>query len=514
MKNIAETPQTEAEIQKLKSRIAELEALVKFYEEQVRLAKHKQFGTSSEKTEYGEQFGLFDEVENEADKKVTEPQIETITYTRKKREGKREEDLSNLPVEIIEYALPDNEQTCPECKESLHVMSKEVRRELKIIPAQVKVIEHVKLVYACRSCEKNNNHVPVITACAPEPVIKGSLASPSAVAHIMVQKYVNAVPLYRQEQNFLREGIALSRQTMANWMIRCAHDWLALIYEHMKCELLKQSVLHADETVVQVLREPDKKASSNSYMWLYRTSGCASHPIALYEYQPTRSSAHPKKFLLGFDGYLHTDGYAGYHCIADITVIGCWAHARRKFDEALKSMPEDSRKGSLSEIGLDFCNHLFALEREFQSLTAEKRYEKRLEKSKPIAEAFFEWAKSTNALPKSALGKAINYALEQRTYLENVFLDGRLELSNNRAERSIKPFVIGRKNWLFCSTQKGAMASSVIYSIIETSKENGLIPFAYLNFLLEALPNATTAQLNSLLPWSASLPSVCRVSKS
>ncbi len=510
MKNTIEQPKMEQENEKLKTRVAELEALVKYYEEQIRLSKHKQYGSSSEKTEPMEQLGLFDEVENEADKKNEEPTLENVTYTRKKRVGKREEDISKLPVEVVEYTIPEQDKICPECGEALHNMSKEVRRELKIIPAQVVVVEHVQYIYSCRACEKKGTEVPIKKASAPESVIRGSLASPSAVAHIMVQKYVNAVPLYRQEQGLLRDGVALSRQTMANWMIRCAEDWLNPIYEHMKTWLLRQEVLHADETVLQVLKEPGKKANTNSYMWLYRTSGCSLHKVALYEYQSTRSSSHPKEFLKNFKGYLHTDGYSGYHSLPGITAVGCFAHLRRKFDEALKALPEEQRANSATETGFNFCNKLFIYEREFQNLPFHERHEKRLELSKPTAEDFFRWAKSLNVLPKSQLGKAIHYALEQQPYLMNVFLDGRLELSNNRAERSIKPFVIGRKNWLFCNTQKGAKASAIIYSVIESAKENGLKPFEYLKFLFEAMPNTLISNIDQLLPWSPSLPDYCK----
>jgi transposase len=506
----AEKANLETEKADMASRITELEHLVKAYEEQIRLAKQKQFGRSSEKSNSPGQLGMFDEAENEADKKKPEPTLEEITYTRKKQVGKREEDLSGLPVETIEYTLPEG-QVCPECGEALHTMSMEIRRELTIIPAKVKITERVRHVYACRNCEQNNDHVPVIKAPMPEPVIRGSLASPSAVAQIMVEKYVKAVPLYRQEQALLREGIPLSRQTMANWMIRCSEDWLEPLYNRMKGLLLHEPVLHADETVLQVLQEPGKKANTNSYEWLYRTSGCAEHPIVLYEYQPTRSSSHPKRFLEGFSGHLHTDGYQGYHNLPNVTVIGCWAHVRRKFTDALKAAPEEARKGSASETGLDYCNRLFALERQYADLTPEERHKKRLEHSLPLAEEFLVWAKSFGALLKSFFRTALEYFIGQWPYLKNVFLDGRLELSNNRAERSIKPFVIGRKNWLFSNTPKGAKASSVIYSIIETAKENGLNPFEYLKMVFEELPNSPMSRLDELLPWSAGVPQRCKV---
>jgi transposase len=381
-------------------------------------------------------------------------------------------------------------------------MSTEERCEVEIIPAIFVGKRHVQTVYSCRNCEKNNDHTPILMAKAPEPVIKNSLASPSAVAHIMVEKYVKAVPLYRQEQSFLRDGISISRQTMANWLIKCSKDWLEPIYDKMKEHLLAEEVLHADETVVQVLQEPGKKANTNSYEWLYRTSGCAKHPIALYEYQPTRSSSHPKRFLNGWKGFLHTDGYSGYHSLPDVTIIGCLAHVRRKFDEALKSIPADQRMGTDAAKGLDYCNRLFELERQFDGLPPDEKHKKRLELSLPIAKEFLAWAKAFSDSAKSATKSAADYYVGQWPYLKNFFLDGRLELSNNRAERSIKPFVIGRKNWLFSNSQKGAKASSVIYSVIETAKENNLRPFEYLKFLFETMPNTTTGAIQSLLPWS------------
>ncbi len=218
-----------------------------------------------------------------------------------------------------------------------------------------------------------------------------------------------------------------------------------------------------------------------------------------------------KRFLAGWKGYLHTDGYQGYHILPDVTVVGCWAHVRRKFDEALKILPAEQRAGSSAERGLGYCNRLFELERELSGLPPEEIRTKRLEHSLPIAEEFFAWAKTFDNQPKCALKTAANYLVGQWPYLKNLFLDGRLELSNNRAERSIKPFVIGRKNWLFSNTQKGARASSVIYSIIETAKENGLKPFAYLKLLFETMPNCTTGQIGELLPWSPAVQEKCKV---
>jgi len=493
----------------LTARVAELEALVKFYEEQFRLNKHRQFGASSEKSTMPEQLALFDEVENTADPE--QPELVQITYNRRKQKGKREDDLSGLPEETVKHTLPESERVCPECGGELHVMGHNTRQELTIIPAQVKAVKHEQEVYACRNCEKNNDHVPIIKAPMPEPVIKGSLASPSAVAHIMAQKYVMCAPLYRQEQDWKRQGVALSRQTMANWIIRCAEDWLNPLYERMKAILLTCELLHADETVVQVLKEPGKTPQSNSYMWLYRTSGDTKRHIVLYEYQPRRSAEHPKRFLTGYKGYLHTDGYAGYHSLPGVTVIGCWVHMRRKFEDALKAVsaadkPKSSANEAILRIGL-----LFHYESLWKNLSPDERQKLRLEKSKPAAEEFFAWLGTLNILPKSAMGRAIQYALDQRPWLMNFYLDGRTELSNNRAENAVRPFTLGRKNWLFCNTQNGAKASSIVYSIIETAKANGLKPFEYLEFLLKIMPNAATNELDAFLPWGEAVPERCRM---
>jgi hypothetical protein len=263
---------------------------------------------------------------------------------------------------------------------------------------------------------------------------------------------------------------------------------------------------------VQVLREPGRRAQQKSYEWVYRTSGGAARQIVIYHYTQTHEWKHPQEFLKKFSGFLHTDGFKGYHRLHDgITVVGCWAHARREFENIWKTTPEDKRKGSDADVGLQYINALFKLEREFKKLSPKERHEARLEKSKPISDAFFAWAENLGALPKTPLGKAVSYALNQRKYLENVFLDGNLELSNNRCERSVKPFVMGRKAWLFSCTPDGAEASSVMYSVIETAKENGLHPFQYMKFLLETLPNMNTGDdIDALLPWSDSLPDWCR----
>lgn len=495
--------------------IEELSAKLKWYEEQFRLAQQQRFGASSEKTDL-DQLRFFDEAEQEADPKVAEPTVEEITYKRRKTKGKHDKMFEDLPVETVEYHLTEEEQACPACDEDLHEMSKEVRKELKVIPAQVKVVEHVRYVYACRSCEKNEISTPVITAPMPAPVLPGSFVSPSLMAFIMDRKYALALPLYRQEQQFKHYGIDLSRQTLANWMVRGANDWLSLLYNRMHAKLIEHDILHADETTLQVLREEGRTATNKSYMWLYAT-GHTDVPIYLYDYRTTRAGKHPKKMLEGFEGYLHADGYGGYNDISGVTIVGCLAHVRRKFTDALKAMPDKTTPtSSVAQEGLDFCNQLFSLEKQLKDLNAEERYISRLEQSKPVLDAFEAWLKTKKrqVLPKSSLGQAISYSLNQWEKISHFLLDGRLEISNNRSERAIKPFVIGRKNFLFSNTPKGATASAIIYSVIETAKANQLSPFHYLTYLFEKLPNIDvkdTSQLDALLPWSKTLPEECRV---
>jgi len=491
-------------------RIAELEALVKFYEGQFRLAKHRQFGASSEKSVY-DQPSLFNEAEVTADANVSEPElVEVEKHFRKRTRLITDKLPEDIPVEVVVHDLPAEEQICPECGGEMHVMGREKRRELKIIPAKVTIVEHVRKVYACRDCERDECGVPILKAPMDESVIKGSFAAPETIAHIMCQKFVMGAPLCRQEQDWNRQGIQLSRQTMSNWLLKATEDWLEPIYDVLRELLCLRDVLHADETTLQVLHEPGKKPQSKSYMWLYRTSGDAKYPIVLYEYQPDRRAKRPQDFLRDFKGYLHTDGYDGYHDLPpDIVVVGCWTHARRKWDEALKTLPEKKREGSNILKGKRYCDRLFDLERQFAELTLEARFLKRQELSKPLLDEFYAWVSALNAMPQSPLGKAAHYTLSQKKYLEHYLLDGRLEISNNRAERSIKPFVIDRKNFLFANTPRGAKASAVMFSLIETAKENGLNPHAYLTWVFQNAPNWNIhndiGALESLLPHNAPL---------
>jgi transposase len=526
MKTTAETitiPLTEYEALKaLKAEVAELTQKVEWFMGQFKLSQHRRFGSSSEKSEY-DQADIFNEAEATADIHAVEPELVEIEKHYRKRKRLVNDRLpENLPVEIVEHDLPNEEQVCPECSDDLHMMGQETHRELVVIPARIKIREHIRKVYACRNCEKDEHGLPIQKAPITNPVIKGSFASPEAIAHIMCQKFVMGSPLYRQEQDWNRQGIMLSRQTMSNWVIRATEDWLYPVYDALREILLSYDNLHADETTLQVLREPGKPAQSKSYMWLYRTGRYNSHqqeirhPIILYDYQPDRRAKRPAEFLKGFEGFVHADGYEVYHNLSEkITIVGCFAHLRRKFDEALKMVPEKDRIGSNALQGKSYCDKLFELERKFADLTPEERYAKRQELSKPLIDELFMWLKPHQNMAKTPIGAAARYAFNQRKYLENYLLDGRLEISNNRAERSIKPFVINRKNFLFANTPRGAKASAVMLSIIETAKECGLNPFDYLVYIFTNAPNWDIRNNNNiidlLMPHSA--PDLCKTQR-
>ena len=492
-------------------RITELEQQNQWLMEQFRLLRHKQYGASSEQND-SDQINIFNEAEAFAELSALEPEItEVKAHYRKKTRLTADKLPEDIPVEIVEHELPKEERFCPECGSALHTMGRETREELKMIPAKAVIVRHVRHVYACRECENVSDHVPVVKADIPEPVIKGGFASPEAISHIAVQKFMMASPLYRQEKEWGISGILLSRQTMSNWLIKASEDWLLPIWEEMKRKLCRHIVAHADETTLQVLNEPGKEAHSKSYMWMYRTSGEAKRQIVLYEYQPDRKYDHPKEFLKNFSGYLHTDGYDGYHKLpGSIIIVGCWAHLRRKLFDALKTLPKDKRAGTNAEKGVAYCDKLFHLEKQFALMTPENRLKERERLSRPLMDEFFRWIEGLSVLPGSLLGKAVTYAKSQKEYLGRYLLDGRLEISNNRAERSIKPFVIGRKNWLFSKTPGGARASAVYYSLIVTAMENGLNPFEYLNFVLTNMPNlgkpGYVSSIGELLPSSSTLP--------
>ena len=441
-------------IKDLENTIKSLQNQILNLTEMVTLLTNQKFGASSEKTKKDEldgQLSLFDEAELECSAQAEEPTCENIhAYNRKKKQiGHKEELIKNLEVVEIPCTLSDDDKNCPWCNTEMVPIGKEiVRDELQFIPAKVKILRYVRYAYECPSCKKDGT--PVIEkALTPTPVMKHSLASPSTVAHVMYQKYVNALPLYRQEKDWEQYGIKLSRATLANWVIRCSTDWFLPIIERFKQELMQEDIIHADETTVQVLKEENKKATTKSYMWLFRSGVDTKSPIVLFDYKPSRGGNNAAEYLKGFTGFLHTDGYAGYEKVEGVTRCGCWSHLRRYFVEAIPIVQKKNAMQSNGEIGRDYCNKLFAIEKVLADLPTDERKSKRLELEKPVLEAFWCWIELLNPLKGSRLGKAVTYATNQRRYMENFLLDGRCSISNNLAENSIRPFTVGRKKPVF-----------------------------------------------------------------
>lgn len=484
--------------------------------EMIMLLRKEKFGSSSEKTSYQVegQISLFNEVEIEADSSATEPITKDVRgYKRTNAKTRREELIKDIPVREVLCETPDDELYCPTCLSDLKPIGKEVvREELEYIPAKIQIVRYVRMAYECPKC-KHTDHPYIEKALTPTSLMNYSLASPSSVANVMYQKYVNAVPLYRQEKDWENLGIALSRATMANWVIRCTQDHLLPVIARMQMELLSRDILHCDETPIQVLKEEGKKPQTKSYMWVYRTGNDGKAPVILYDYQPSRNGDHAADFLKNFSGYIHSDGYSGYNKLTNITRCGCWAHLRRKFVEAIPSKKGANAPLTSAEIGRDYCDRLFSLEKELKDLSPEERKLKRLELEKPVLDAFWCWAESLNTLKGSALGKAVTYAINQKPYMENYLLDGRCSLSNNAAENAIRPFTVGRKNWLFADSPKGADASAAVYSIIETAKANNLNVYTYLQYLLLYMPDTDwqnhREHLDDLMPWSEAVQAEC-----
>lgn len=507
----------DAYIEHLENTIKDLQNQVSNLTEMVILLRKEKFGPSSEKTpkQVEGQLSLFNEAEVEAAVSVPEPISKEVKgYVRKNPKTKREEIIKDLPVREILCETAEDEQYCEHCNSKLRPIGKEVvREELEYIPAKLQIVRYVRMAYECQCC-KHTDHPFIKKALTPTSLMNHSLASPSSVANVMYQKYVNSVPLYRQEKDWEQMGLSLSRATMANWVIRCSQDYLIPVVEHLQKKLLERDIVHCDETPVQVLKEEGKKPQTKSYMWLYRTGDDGKPPVIIYDYQPSRNGDHAVVFLKDFHGFVHSDGYSGYNKLTGITRCGCWAHLRRKFIEAIPKRNSADEPLSMAEIGRDYCNQLFEIERDLKALSPEERKCKRLELEKPILEAFWCWLENLNVLRGSALGKAVTYAKNQKKYMENYLMDGRCSISNNAAENAIRPFTVGRKNWLFADTPKGASASAAVYSIIETAKANGLNVYTYLEYLLLYMPDTDwrnhPEDLDALMPWSEDVQVECK----
>ena len=499
---------------------AQLNQTIANLNETIEYLKKKLFASSSERTKtdvFPGQMDLFNEAEAEADPSVPEPTLEEAVSgyksQTKKAKATREEILAGLPVVEVPCTVPDEDRNCPYCNTPMEVIGKKVvREELRIIPAKVERIQYVQEVLGCPECKKDGASV-IVGAETPSPLLKHSLASPSTVAYVMYQKYVNSIPLYRQEADWKQLGVKILRATLANWVIRCGMDYMGPVYEQLRHHLLERDIIHADETPCQVLKENGETAQSKSYMWLYGSGNDGLPPIRLYDYQPSRGGYHAEEFLKGFSGYLTCDGFGGCNKLKDVIRCGCLAHMRRYWHDALPGESKKTPDKTPAEIGFDYCSQLFELEKEYVDLDAETRKTKRLETEPPIWKAYWSWLETVNPGGGSRLAKAVTYAKNQKPYMENYLLDGRCSISNNIAENIARPYAVGRKNFLFHDTVKGAQASSIIYSLAETAKLNNLNIYAYLETVLLYMPDYKDEPegIEELMPWSEMIQQRCRI---
>ena len=489
----------------------------KALQEQVDYLTKKLFGSSSEKRtdDIPGQQNLFDEAEVEQDLSLLEEETVIREHTRKKK-ATHEDLFKGLKVEKVVIPLPEEDQVCPVCGTQMVLIGEEyVRRELEFIPATCKVIEYYSQSYGCPCCKEGlgDTEKPVIVKSQVQKALVGKgPATASTVAWTMYQKYANGLPLYRQEKDWKQYGAQISRTTLANWIIDCSRNYFQPMYDYFHRELLKRSFAMADETRVQVLKEEERRAQTQSFMWLFRSGEDGLPAIILYGYSPTRSGSHAKEFLEGYHGYLETDGYQGYNSLPDIKRCSCWAHIRRYFIDAVpKGKQYDYSLPAVQ--GVQYCNRLFAIEDSIHKKYPgdyEKRKQLRLEKEKPVLEAFWSWLEQQKPVRNTRMDKAVNYVLNRRETAQTYLEDGRCSFTNNLSENAIRPFAVGRKNWLFSDSVEGANASAVVYTMVEMAKAHDLNVYEYLKILLDHRPTKemTDDQLAELAPWSEKLQSI------
>ena len=466
-----------------------------FYKKMVHGPKTEKTEVVMEKTE---QLSLFDEAETEATSAHPEKEIVVEKHARKAKRT-HEEAFEHLPVEEVIHEAEN--KICEKCGEEMLVIGKEkVRDELVYVPAKIFVRRHFAEVVKCSSCgsdETRDAQLSDIEACTirqalvPAPVIPHSYCSPELLAHIVYEKYCNAVPLERQAKDLAAKGVKIPTATLANWVIYAANVFLKPIYAKMKSELLGSIVIHADETVVQVLREPGRKAKTDSRMWVYCSGKYEKYRSILFEYQQTRNGDHAKRFLGDFSRYLVCDGFDGYNKLLTAKRCGCYTHLRRKFVEALPT-DENLLETSVAAQGVKKCNEIFDLERQWEDISPEERLQKRQELLKPVLDGFFAWIESMEAVGGTKLAKALQYAKNEKKYLYTFLEHPDVPIDNNRAENAIRPFCIGRKNWLFSTSPKGAEASAIIYSVAATACANGLNVEEYLTNIFKSHGNELT----------------------
>lgn len=495
--------------------------------EQLVLSKKSRFGRSSEKMaepgqirfmEVDGEIVFFNEAEAVCDLDVPEPDsLEPQQPKKKKQAGKREADLAGLPVRRIDHYLSEKELAAEFGEKGWKQLPDAISRCYRFVPAKVEVEEHHVGVYSSKTDDR------MVKAPHPKKLLPGSLVSPSLAAAVLNGKYVNAVPLYRLEKEFERYGLAITRQNMANWVIRLGESCFGPLYDYLHTLLYRYPVIQADETPVLVNKD-GRPAGSKSWMWVYR-SGCLyqKEQVILYEYQKTRNASHPRKFLKDYNGICVTDGYQVYHTLEkekeDLKIAGCWVHCRRKFEEALEVIPKELRKQSILDLLMNQIRAIYREEGKLSGFSADERVEKRQLVVKPLVDAFFAYVKQNSGrVPKSGKAReAFTYALNQEPYLRVFLENGNVPMDNNASERAIRGFCIGKKNWEMIDTVHGASASAIIYSISETAKANGLKPYEYFEYLLTEIPKhqdeSSTDFLADLLPWSEKLPEYIRKPK-
>ncbi len=484
--------------QSYERQLRHLQARVDQLEEEKRRLLSRQYGPSSEKAPSA-QMRLFNEPEALADQGGVAETEETLTVPAHQRRRSHRKPLpDHLPRIEVEHDLSEKEKVCS-CGCQLSRIGKELSEQLDIIPAKIQVIRHIRHKYACKGCEAT-----VRTAALPPQPIPKSNATPGLLAHITVAKYQDALPLARQEKLFARIGAEIPRATLARWMIQLGTLVQPLIHL-IRDRLLNYDYIGMDETRIQVLKEPDREATSQSCIWVQR-GGPPKQPLVLFHYDRSKAAKVAESLLDDYAGYLQVDGNATYDTLAKahpaIRLVGCMAHARRKFFEANKVQGKKGRAGKAQQ-GLSFIQKLYGIEQAIKDKKPHEKHQIRAEKATPILEQLHAWALGSvdEVAPSSATGKALSYLLEQWPKLIRYLQDGRLSIDNNATERAIRPFVIGRRNWLFADTPKGATASANLYSLFETAKANGVEPYDYLRYLFSELPKANTVdQLEALLP--------------
>lgn len=505
---------------KLSGEIQELNKKMEVLIEQITLANKNRFGRASEKMmdtsqicfmEVDGTIVFFNEAEAVSELDAEEPDtLESKLVRKPKAVGKKDADIKGLPVNVINHYMTEKELAEEFGENGWKQLPDAISKRYRFIPAKVEIDEHHVGVYA----SKKDGHI--LKADHPKALLHGSLVSPTIAAAIINGKYVNAIPLYRLEQEFSRYGLTITRQNMANWMIRLGESYLAVLYDYLHQKIYDYHVIQADETPVLVNRD-GRSAGSKSYMWVYRSGHLyADKQIVLYDYHKTRNSSHPREFLRDYSGICVTDGYQVYHTIEkereDLRIAGCWVHARRKFDEALAVIPKAHQNKSDAFLVIKQIQAIYREEGKLSQLSSEERLMQRQLVIKPLVDALFVYLKKMEpTVPASGqLRKAYTYILNQEKYLRVFLEDGEVPIDNNASERAIRGFCIGKKNWQMIDTINGAHSSAIIYSIAETAKANNLKPYDYFLYLLEEIPKHMDEEdrsfLEDLLPWSQKLP--------